>query len=37
MRAAKFTVQRDEQFIRSLSDSVEVFDWELHKLVERMR
>lgn len=37
MRSATFTVHRDETYIRDLSHSVEVFDWELHKLVERMR
>lgn len=35
--APTFTVQRDEAYIKDLSDSVEIFDWELHKLVERER
>jgi hypothetical protein len=33
--APTFTVRRDEAYIKDLSDSVEIFDWELHKLVER--
>jgi hypothetical protein len=35
--APMFTVLRDDVYIRELSDSVEIFDWELHKLVERER
>ena len=30
-----FTIQRDETYIKELSASVEIFDWELAKLVER--
>lgn len=33
----KFKVGRDEQFIREISNAVEVFDHELHKLVARIR
>lgn len=32
-----FRVERDDVYIRQLSDAVEVFDWELKKLVEKMR
>jgi YqaJ-like viral recombinase domain len=33
----KFTVRRDNTYIRQLSRAVEVFDFELHQLVERVR
>lgn len=35
--APTFRVERDETYIRELSDAVEVFDWELKQTVERMR
>lgn len=35
--APKFTVRRDEVYIRELSRAVEVFDFELHQLVEKIR
>jgi hypothetical protein len=33
----RFTVRRDETYIRTLSNAVEVFDFELHQLVEKIR
>ena len=35
--APTFTVRRDESYLKDLYESVEIFDWELHKLVERER
>ena len=37
MYAPTFTVARDEHYIRELSNAVEVFDFDLHKLVEKIR
>lgn len=35
--APKYRIERDETFIREISDAVEVFDYELRKLVEKLR
>lgn len=35
--APKFRVARDEVFIREISDAVEVFDYELRRLVEKIK
>lgn len=35
--APQFTVKRDEKVIKEISDSAEVFDHELHKLVKKIR
>lgn len=35
--APTFTLERDEIYIKQISDAVEVFDWELRKLVEKIR
>lgn len=35
--APKFTIQRDESFIKEISNAVEIFDHELHKLVDKIR
>lgn len=35
--APKFRVERDEAYIKEISDRVEVFNWELRKLVEKIR
>jgi hypothetical protein len=33
----KFRIERDETYIKEVSNAVEVFDWELNKLVERIK
>lgn len=35
--APTFRVERDNVYIRELSDAVETFDWELRKIIERQR
>lgn len=35
--APKFTLRRNETYIKALSNAVEVFDFELHQLVEKIR
>lgn len=35
--APKFRIERDEVFIREISDAVEVFDYELKRLVEKIK
>jgi hypothetical protein len=33
----KFTIRRDETYIRDLAKAVEVFDWEVHEMVKLVR
>lgn len=35
--APTFTIERNDAYLREISEAVEIFDWELHKLVEQMR
>lgn len=35
--APQFTIKRDEKIIKEISDAAEVFDWELDKLVKKIR
>jgi len=35
--APHFVVERDDVYIRELSEQVQVFDWELNKMVQRIR
>ena len=35
--APQFTIKRDEKVMKEISDSAEVFDWELDKMVKRIR
>jgi hypothetical protein len=37
MHAPTFTVGRDENYIRALSDAIEVFDYDLNILVQKIR
>ena len=37
MRTAEYTFKRDETYIKTLSNAVEVFDFGVHKLVEKWR
>ena len=37
MPAMSYRFQRDDAFIKQISDAVEVFDFDLHKLVEKVR